>query len=83
MRDSIIEKWKNELENEDLAEFELIIAGLPEGYYKDNLDDALEFAVENFVERHRLSRRTENEMLDCIPIRDSFYKMLEREKLLK
>jgi len=82
MRDSIIEKWENELENGDLLDLEFIIAGLPEGYYKDNLDEALEFAIDSFVMRHNLSEKTKGEMYDVILIRDAFYKMLEREGLL-
>jgi len=84
MRDSIIEKWEDELENGDLVDLEFIIPGLPNGYYKDEdcLADALDFAIENFVKRYKLSEKTEEEMLNTILIRDAFYKMLEREGLL-
>ena len=85
MRDTIIEKWENEMESEDLLKLGYVIAGLPKEHYAkaDNLNNALEFAIENFAKRHRLSERTEEEMLNCIPVRDAFYKMLEREGWLK
>jgi len=82
MKESIINKWVDELENGDVVDLEFIISGLSKDYYKNNLDDALEFAIENFVNRYKLSRRTEKEMYNIILVRDAFYKMLEREGLL-
>lgn len=85
MRDSTLETWERELESEDLLRLGYIIGGLPEGYYQDddNLQDAMDYAIEEFCKRHHLSKKTEEEMLNCIPVRDAFYKVLEREGWLK
>jgi len=85
MRESTVEKWERELESEDLVRLGYIIAGLPANYYhdEDNVQDAMDFAIEEFCKRHGLSKKTEEEMLNIIAVRDAFYKMLEREGWLK
>lgn len=84
MRDSIIKKWEREMEFEDLVLLDYIISGLPEGYYKnrDNLSDALAYAIEEFCKRYHYSQKTMDEMVNVISVRDAFYKRLEKEGLL-
>lgn len=78
MKQSIIDKWTEELNNHPEN---LLVFDVPENYYTDdnNLQEALGDTVETFCRNHNYSEKTENEMLDCIEIIDKLYKALEGE----
>jgi len=78
------EKWIWELENMDVVALGYLIPGLPDDVYNDEEypSEAFAEAIEEFCRRHRYSERTENSLLNSIPARDAFYKMLEKEKII-
>jgi len=79
------EKWIHELETMDVVALGYLYPGLPDDYYTDEEypSEAFADAIEEFCRKHRYSERTHNSLLDSIPARDAFYKMLEREGVMR
>jgi hypothetical protein len=79
-----IEKFEREMEMEstELIEHDYLMPGIDYSD-EDNLDDGLQTAIESFCRKQGYSQKTINMLLDSIPARDAYYKMLEREGALK
>jgi len=84
MKESILEKFEAEMElsGEELLNRDYFCLGIDYKTEPDELDEALFDTVDFFCKRYSYAEQTAEELINSIPARDAFYKMMEREGLL-